>query len=832
MIKWEVDDLGQLGPVYYHPNGRTQKVAWAPQPGSQEAYLASPIFEVLYHGNRGPGKTDALLMDFLQHVGQGWGPEWRGIVFRRTYPELEDVINKSGKWFPQIFPDAQYNRQSHTWTFKNGESLRFRHFAKPTDYNSYHGHAYTFIGWEEITNWVDNKCYLSMFSCCRSPIKGIPMKYRATTNPYGLGHCVDEGEVLTLNGWRDIRDIDVGEGVYSVDSSGTLVKSYVEQVHSSWYEGDIVRRDGRGIHMSFTPNHSLPRITNKGFDLVPFSELPGQVDILRQVSWKGKNLTEFSVPQVEGVRRTRLSQPKSISGEDFAELLGWFVSEGWTLDRDKEFGIAQCKVGNRERIQVLLDRCGFKYRISDNGFIVSCPHWWQWFRDYDGKCRGKRVPEWFLSLDTKYLQKFYDAAMLGDGCNGVYYTMSLTLADQMAEIGIKLGYSVYTSSRYRSDRDGAVYQVNFKITKSGGAQLITGNHAYDVSSSCKSVNVTREPFSGMVYCIGVPEHHTFIIRQKGCAWVSGNSWVKKRWKLPSPGNRAIGPIIKDAPTRDVPNPKPRVAIQGSLHENKILMHADPDYITNIAAAANNEAQLKAWLYCDWNVVAGGMFSDLWDDAYHVLPHIPFDKYPKRWKWDRSYDHGQSAPFSVNWYVESNGEPLKWGDYVIGGIKGDVIQVAEWYGCGKDDNTGLNMLNSQIAQSILDREDDWGIRHKVRPGPADSAIFNRTQAQESVAKDMQAVGVRWESVDKSPGSRVQGWQKMREYLAGAVPINGFRESPGLFFTERCINAVQQIPVLPRDEKNMDDVSDSSEDHIADSIRYRLWHTRKQAKRRSF
>lgn len=201
----------------------------------------------------------------------------------------------------------------------------------------------------------------------------------------------------------------------------------------------------------------------------------------------------------------------------------------------------------------------------------------------------------------------------------------------------------------------------------------------------------------------------------------GHSWVKRRWKLPTPRGMAIGPIIKDVPTTDVPNPKERVAIQGSLKENKILLHADPDYITNIVAAADNEAQLRAWLYGDWTVVAGGMFSDLWDDCVHVLPHVPFNKWPKRWRWNRAYDHGQSKPFSVGWYVTSNGEPLEWGDYLIGSVKGDVIRLAEWYGCGKEDNTGLNMLNSQIAQGILDREDDWGIRGVVKSGPADSAI---------------------------------------------------------------------------------------------------------------
>lgn len=46
------------------------EVLWTPQPGSQVMFTTCPIFEVLYEGTRGPGKTDALLMDFAQHCGK------------------------------------------------------------------------------------------------------------------------------------------------------------------------------------------------------------------------------------------------------------------------------------------------------------------------------------------------------------------------------------------------------------------------------------------------------------------------------------------------------------------------------------------------------------------------------------------------------------------------------------------------------------------------------------------------------------------------------------------------------------------------------------------
>lgn len=170
-------------------------VTWFPQPGSQDAFLRCPIFETLLTGNRGGGKTDTLLMDYARHVGVGYGHEWNGILFRRTYPELEDVIRKSVHWFHEIWPEsgpnpATFNIQSKTWTWKTGEILRFRHMSKENDYWSYHGHEYPWLGWEEITTWADPGCYTRMMSCCRSshPAVAKIARVRSTTNPYGCGH--------------------------------------------------------------------------------------------------------------------------------------------------------------------------------------------------------------------------------------------------------------------------------------------------------------------------------------------------------------------------------------------------------------------------------------------------------------------------------------------------------------------------------------------------------------------------------------------------------------------------------------------------------------------
>ncbi len=64
----------------------TTVTVWEPQPGPQSLAIAAQfVGELMYGGARGGGKSDYLLGDFLQDVPQG--AVWRGIIFRRSYPD-------------------------------------------------------------------------------------------------------------------------------------------------------------------------------------------------------------------------------------------------------------------------------------------------------------------------------------------------------------------------------------------------------------------------------------------------------------------------------------------------------------------------------------------------------------------------------------------------------------------------------------------------------------------------------------------------------------------------------------------------------------------------
>jgi hypothetical protein len=174
------------------------KAIWEALPGSQSLFLQSPTREVCFAGTRGPGKTDAMLMSFAQYCGRGYGDYWRGIIFRRNYKHLDDIIAKSKRWFNRSAQKPRFlaGSSSLKWVWPTGEELLLRAFEDEEDYWSYHGHEYPFVGWEEITSWPNIGCYESMKSCNRSSyqvyegdaLPPIPRLIRSSTNPYGVGH--------------------------------------------------------------------------------------------------------------------------------------------------------------------------------------------------------------------------------------------------------------------------------------------------------------------------------------------------------------------------------------------------------------------------------------------------------------------------------------------------------------------------------------------------------------------------------------------------------------------------------------------------------------------
>ncbi len=165
----------------------TEEIVWQPT-ARQTAFLACGDFEVLYGGAAGGGKSDALLIDALcLQFDATNNAHHRAVLFRRSFPELRDLIDRSLEIYPQIIEGAKYNQTEKVWTFPSGAKVEFGYLQHDNDRLKYRGRAWNYIGFDELTLWPTSTCYLYLFSRCRSSDKSIPRYIRATTNPDGPG---------------------------------------------------------------------------------------------------------------------------------------------------------------------------------------------------------------------------------------------------------------------------------------------------------------------------------------------------------------------------------------------------------------------------------------------------------------------------------------------------------------------------------------------------------------------------------------------------------------------------------------------------------------------
>jgi len=295
----------------------------------------------------------------------------------------------------------------------------------------------------------------------------------------------------------------------------------------------------------------------------------------------------------------------------------------------------------------------------------------------------------------------------------------------------------------------------------------------------------------------------------------GHNWVKAAFVKPAPA-------MNIWQTPDSEGGKLRQFIPAALSDNPSLNATE--YAATLQGLGRPEL-VKAMLEGSWDIVAGGMFDDVWDPLTHVVKPFPV---PRSWRIDRSFDWGGSHPFSVGWWAESDGTECEAGCVP----RGTLFRIAEWYGSTGKPDEGLKMGSKEIAQGILEHEERLGIAGRVHPGPADTQIFNPdySSGSPSIAEHMEKVGVKWEKADKSTGSRRQGAEELRRRLKAslAVPM----EDSGLFAFDTCRDFIDQIPVLPRSEKDPEDVDSASEDHIYDECRYRLLESRNELVEQNF
>tara|TARA_Y100000287_G_scaffold87593_1_gene69540 strand:- start:1946 stop:2890 length:945 start_codon:yes stop_codon:yes gene_type:complete len=272
----------------------------------------------------------------------------------------------------------------------------------------------------------------------------------------------------------------------------------------------------------------------------------------------------------------------------------------------------------------------------------------------------------------------------------------------------------------------------------------------------------------------------------------GHQWVKKMFIDPAPYNRSFdatdtetGEVLR-YPYGHSKAGKPlfkRRFIPARLSDNPYLATAG-DYEAMLLSLP--EQQRRQLLEGDWDIKEGAAFTEFNRDIHVVEPY----RIPSNWVKFRACDYGYGSYTGVLWFAVTPSEQL--------------VVYRELY--------VSKVLAADLAEMILDLEAEDG---NIKYGVLDSSLWHRRgDTGPSLAEQMIAKGCRWRPSDRSRGSRVAGKNEVHRRLQ----IDEFTEEPRLVFFSSCTNTISQLPAIPLDKKNPEDVDTKSEDHLYDALRY--------------
>ena len=283
----------------------------------------------------------------------------------------------------------------------------------------------------------------------------------------------------------------------------------------------------------------------------------------------------------------------------------------------------------------------------------------------------------------------------------------------------------------------------------------------------------------------------------------GHGWVKERFiSCAKPGTTIRVKLqVRDPYGKTIELYKTRVYIQATVFDNKKLLENDPNYLASLAMLPPKNRD--ALLYGDWDSFEGQVFTEFKDDpdGYYTqkFTHVikPF-AIPASWKIYRGFDFGYAKPFSVGWYAVDH--------------EGCIYRIKEFYGCTDVPNTGIKIEPAEIARQIREIENtDENLKGRQITGIADPSIFDESRG-ESVGAIMERFRVYWE-----PGDNTRLAGKMQYHYRLAFDEKG----RSMFYVfDTCTHFIRTIPALVYDEKRVEDVDTSQEDHIYDECRYVL------------
>lgn len=338
----------------------------------------------------------------------------------------------------------------------------------------------------------------------------------------------DKTQILTKNGWKLFKDITEGEEAATLNpETKELVYQQIERKTEYNYSGKMVCFKNKRINLVVTPEHNVwaKKITNHSdsiyknrFGFEKAINLVGRENVqIKAINiWGGQEKKYFILPKIKREKYSHIYQIEKIPMDLWLEFLGYYLSEGsFCYDKGHHnIYVAQSTNSKHyEKIKKCLNKI-YKWRYNSRSFILGNKQLFEYLKQF-GKAKDKFIPQEFLELSERQLKILFDAFMCGDGTyrpkQYKYATVSKKLADNIQELGLKLGYSVSTSKEAsKNPKHNDIYYV--RLNK--GSKI----------SYVRKYQSSLTNYDGKVYCVTVSKYNILCVKRDEKIGFSGNSF--------------------------------------------------------------------------------------------------------------------------------------------------------------------------------------------------------------------------------------------------------------------------------------------------------------------
>lgn len=334
----------------------------------------------------------------------------------------------------------------------------------------------------------------------------------AITENNCIVYCFDkETEVLTNNGWKSFKDVDIKNDLFLSRQPNTNIIEYKRATHyiNREYNGKMYLYESRSQNICVSPEHNMFVERKRGRKKISCQEFIKAQDLFGKTGYSfitagcvNNNIDNSNI-EIEG---------DIFNKKDFAYLLGLFLTDGCINNQDI-ITITQSKPQIKQKLINILNKLNIKYSVYNDKCFHLPRKYKTYFKQFYLK-ENRHIPKDFLNSSRDIMMSLLEGIIDGDGdlsTRRKIWLGSKNLVDDIMELCYKIGLSATYSMR----------QPKTQYYKKENRYIIATKPYYTIyinHNVCHTKMNTDEKYidyKGNIYCVVLEDWHTILTRRNG-----------------------------------------------------------------------------------------------------------------------------------------------------------------------------------------------------------------------------------------------------------------------------------------------------------------------------